>query len=146
MIIITTLSSNLGWDWKMVRCAMILSCVFISIGLISPEEAANLIKLRIVILVASSISIGTAVLKSGVATAFGQLILILQIPYYLLPGLLFFMTGITTQFIHNNACASFFYPLALGISETLGINMKPLAISIAVASSCSFATPIGYEW
>ena len=36
-------------------------------------------------------------------------------------------------------------PLAFGVSEALGVDVRPFLIAIAFGASASFATPVGYQ-
>jgi di/tricarboxylate transporter len=37
------------------------------------------------------------------------------------------------------------FPIALSAAQHMGVDIMPLAITIMVAASASFATPIGYQ-
>ena len=43
------------------------------------------------------------------------------------------------------AIVALMFPIALSTSESLGVNFIPFAVTIMVAASSSFATPIGYQ-
>ena len=45
----------------------------------------------------------------------------------------------------NNAAALLITPIIIGITESLGINSRPFIVTIMLAASASFATPIGYQ-
>ena len=58
---------------------------------------------------------------------------------------LYFVTTIITEFITNNAAAALAYPVALSMANNLGIDPMPFFITICMAASASFSTPIGYQ-
>jgi di/tricarboxylate transporter len=57
----------------------------------------------------------------------------------------FFMTSILTELVSNNAVAVVMAPIAIGLATTLGIDPRPLIITVMMAASASFSTPIGYQ-
>jgi di/tricarboxylate transporter len=95
--------------------------------------------------IACGLVLGTALERSGVATAAaslchqaagGQPWLALAVVYG--------VTLLITEIVTNNAAAAVMIPVALGIADHLGLPSAPFAIAVAVAASCGFATPIGY--
>ena len=60
-------------------------------------------------------------------------------------ALLYLITSIFTEFLSNNAAVALMVPIALGIAVTLGVDPRPFVVGCCIASSASFATPIGYQ-
>ena len=58
---------------------------------------------------------------------------------------LYLLTTIFTEIITNNAAAALVFPIALSAAQQLGIDPKPFFVTIAIAASASFSTPIGYQ-
>ena len=58
---------------------------------------------------------------------------------------LFILTSLLTWVITNNAVAALMFPVAIFIAQTTHIAIEPILITLALASSSSFATPIGYQ-
>ncbi|MEF3046311.1 SLC13 family permease [Pseudotabrizicola sp. L79] len=56
---------------------------------------------------------------------------------------------ITTMFLsdvmNNAATAAVLCPIALGISNTLGVNPDSFLMAVAIGASCAFLTPIGHQ-
>jgi len=56
---------------------------------------------------------------------------------------------VTTMFLsdvmNNAATAAVLCPVALGISETLGVNPDSFLMAVAIGASCAFLTPIGHQ-
>ena len=48
-----------------------------------------------------------------------------------------------TEFVSNTAAGTIFYPIVYQTAVSLGVNPLPFIISLMIAVSCSFATPIG---
>jgi len=62
-----------------------------------------------------------------------------------LVGFIYLLTNILTSLISNTAVAVLMTPLTIGIAEQLGVDAKPLIMTVAFAASAAFATPIGYQ-
>ena len=58
---------------------------------------------------------------------------------------IFIITNIFTEIITNNAAAAITFPIAYAAATQLGVDPKPLFITICIAASASFSTPIGYQ-
>jgi di/tricarboxylate transporter len=59
------------------------------------------------------------------------------------------MVYLTTALLHelmtNNAAAIIMLPIAITISEKLGIDYQAFAVVVMIAASASFMTPTGYQ-
>lgn len=60
-------------------------------------------------------------------------------------ALVYVLTAIFTEVITNNAAAVLMFPIALAVSEQLGVNFLPFAVAVMFAASASFITPLGYQ-
>jgi di/tricarboxylate transporter len=58
---------------------------------------------------------------------------------------LYIITSIFTEIITNNAAAALVFPIALAAAKQLGVDPKPFFVTIAIAASASFSTPVGYQ-
>jgi di/tricarboxylate transporter len=56
-----------------------------------------------------------------------------------------FATLVLTEFISNNAAAALLFPVATAAAAEAGGDPRRFAIAVAIAASCSFLTPIGYQ-
>ena len=101
----------------------------------------------VLIAIASAFAISSAMQNSGIADAIGNSLI--NISGSLGPvgmiAALYFVTTIITEFITNNAAAALAYPVALSMANNLGIDPMPFFITICMAASASFTTPIGYQ-
>jgi di/tricarboxylate transporter len=55
---------------------------------------------------------------------------------------LFIMTSVFSQFISNTATTVLIAPIALGLALDLGLSPAPFLMTIAIAASTAFATPV----
>jgi len=65
-------------------------------------------------------------------------------PHLLVLGL-YLVTVLLTEVITNNAAAALMFPVAMGMADAMGLSIVPLAVTIMMAASASFATPVGYQ-
>jgi di/tricarboxylate transporter len=62
-----------------------------------------------------------------------------------LVAVLFFVTALFSALISNVAAAVLVFPIAAELAAQLNIDLAPLAVTLMIAASASFATPIGYQ-
>ena len=85
--------------------------------------------------------------NSGVSDFIAEKIINMSYSYgpYVMLAVMFLITNLFTEIITNNAAAALTFPIALSISQQMGINPMPFFVMICVAASASFSTPIGYQ-
>ena len=110
------------------------------------SETRSSIDWQVLIVIGASIALGLAIEKTGAAATLANIFIDLvgQSPRSSL-ALLFILTAGFSALISNVAAAVLLFPVALAISNSLEINMLPLAITLMIAASASFSTPIGYQ-
>ncbi|WP_455587526.1 SLC13 family permease [Bacteroides sp.] len=101
----------------------------------------------ILITIACAFAISKAMVNSGVADGVAHYIIGLSQDYgpHVLLAILFIITNLFTELITNNAAAALAFPLALALSQQLGVDPTPFFVVICMAASASFSTPIGYQ-
>ena len=60
-------------------------------------------------------------------------------------ALVFAATTLLTAIATNNVAAVLTFPVALSAAQNMNVDVMPYAITVMVAASASFATPIGYQ-
>jgi di/tricarboxylate transporter len=55
------------------------------------------------------------------------------------------MTWLFTSVLSNSAAAVLVFPIALRAAARAGVPFEPVAVAIAIAASCEFTTPVGYQ-
>lgn len=116
-------------------------------GCINLRQAARSIDQRIIMMIAASLALSTSLQETGGATFIAQ-----QFVYFLdetsptfLLSALFLIVALTTNILSNNACAVLFTPIAIEMAISLEVDVIPFAITVLLASNCSFASPLGYH-
>lgn len=112
-----------------------------------PQKYTKYISWDILITIACAFAISKAMENSGMADLLASYIIGLSHSHgpYVLLAAMFIITNIFTELITNNAAAALSFPLALSISQQLGVSPMPFFVVICMAASASFSTPIGYQ-
>lgn len=117
-------------------------------GVISMQESYRAIDWKVIFLLAGSLSLGAAMSNSGLSENISDLLVDTTSSFQsemLIIGIFYLITSLLTEMMSNNASAALMVPIAFSISSSLDINILPLLVTIAVAGSASFMTPIGYQ-
>ncbi len=125
--------------------AMLIGVVLVFLTrCLTPEEAYSEVHWNALILIGSMLALGVAMDKSGTATYVSDLIVQWvghSDPFWLLSGF-FVLTVLLTQPMSNQAAAVVVLPIALQTATQLGLNPRTFAMTIALAASCSYLTPL----
>ncbi|SDG67928.1 SLC13 family permease [Psychroflexus sediminis] len=117
-------------------------------GVISMQEAYRAIDWKVIFLLAGSLSLGAAMSSSGLSKNISDLLLNFTSQYesqMLIVALFYLFTALLTETMSNNASAALMVPIAFSVATSLDTNILPLLVTIAIAGSASFMTPIGYQ-
>lgn len=123
------------------------SIVLVISKCISPDDARKSVDLNVLLIIASAFGLSRALLNSGVAEFIAKEIVVFLGawgPLGLLAGV-YVMTSIYTIIVTNNAAAALAFPIALSITQQVSLDPHPFFITLAIAASASFATPISYQ-
>lgn len=125
-----------------------LASIILVVGkCISPDDARKSVDLNVLLIIASAFGISRALLNSGVAEFMArEIVFLLGVlgPLGLLAGV-YVITSVYTIIITNNAAAALAFPVALSITQQASLDPQPFFITLAIAASASFATPISYQ-
>ncbi|HEV7222323.1 MAG TPA: SLC13 family permease [Pirellulales bacterium] len=101
---------------------------------------------EVLLAIAASFGISTALEKTGAARLVADNLIGLAAgnPWATL-AMVYLVTLIATELITNNAAAALMFPLAIATAGHLEVNAMPFVISVMMAASAGFATPIGYQ-
>ncbi|MBN2887058.1 MAG: SLC13 family permease [Chromatiaceae bacterium] len=101
---------------------------------------------QVLVVIATSFGIGAALEKTGAASLLaGGLIGLADGAPWATLALVFVATAILTSLATNNVAAVLVFPVALEAARSMGVAPEPLVLTVMVAASASFATPIGYQ-
>lgn len=108
------------------------------------EQAYRAITWTTVVLVAAMLPLATAMTETGAAKliADGLVGVVRDFgPYALLAGL-FLVTAVFGQLISNMATAVVMIPIAVAAATDLGIDIRPVLMSLTVAAAAALLTPV----
>lgn len=128
----------------LLQSAIIAAIAMLVFRCCTPTQAMKAVNWDILMVFAGSVVIGTAIEKTGIAEALanGMLNLCGERPLLIMIMMCFVGTFVT-EFISNTAAGAIFYPIVYKSAVALGVNPLPFIVSLMIAVSCSFATPIG---
>jgi di/tricarboxylate transporter len=117
-------------------CLVLAKCV-------DMETAYRSVNWQSVVLIAAMLPMATALQKTGgVDVVIGLLNPVLSAgPMALMAGI-FVLTAVLGLFISNTATAVLVAPVAIGAAVELGVSPYPIMMTVAVAASTGFATPV----
>jgi di/tricarboxylate transporter len=130
-----------------LQAALAGVAILILAGVLTAGEARNAVDLDVILVIAASFAFGAAIERSGLAAAvargiglaFGELG-----PRGVLLGVVL-ATVTLTELVTNNAAAALMFPIGFEAARQLQVDPRSMCIAVAVAASCSFLTPIGYQ-
>ncbi|MBU2098416.1 MAG: SLC13 family permease [Gammaproteobacteria bacterium] len=131
---------------SMLNAALIAVGTMMVTGCLTVSQAEKSLDMPVLITIAASFALGTALEKTGVAAVLAENMVALSggRPWLLLV-LTYVAVTLLTETITNNAAAVIMVPLALAITQQAGLNPEPFMLAIMIAASASFATPLGYQ-
>jgi di/tricarboxylate transporter len=111
---------------------------------LTPDAAYRGISWTTVVLVAGMIPLSSAMTQTGAAGVIADA-LVAAVgnlgPYALLAGL-FAVTAVFGQLISNMATALIVIPIAIAAATELGVDVRPVLMSVTIAASAAYLTPV----
>jgi di/tricarboxylate transporter len=135
-----------------------ITIVLLMIGTrcLTASEARSSIDLQVILIIAAAIGLGKALDASGAARMLADSLVngVASVgiapewqPYALI-AVIYLVSAVLTEMISNAAVAAMMIPIAVGVAlagPNGGYDPMPFIMSVALAASLSFATPIGYQ-
>jgi len=150
LVFIVFLITVMGWlTTKYTGLSSSTIALIPVIGLFSlsllDETDLSQISWSTLLLFGGGLSLGSAVNQVGIDTSLASLVQdwIANIPLFLTLLILVFFGILVTMVASNTASAAILIPLMLPLSDSLGIDMKSIALLIAIGVSLDFMMPVG---
>ncbi len=126
--------------------ALIAALAMLVTGCLPLRDARHAVDWPLIVVIACAFAIGKALETTGVAAVVADA---------LMHGaggdpmrtliLLYACTVVFTEVLTNNAAAVLMFPIGMAASSQLGVAPMPFVMTIMVASSAAFITPLGYQ-
>ncbi len=131
----------------LISAAGLAAIILILTKSISSKAAKDLIDFKVLIVIGSAFGIAQAINNSGLAEFFAQQLLRLEDVFGIIGVLagVYFLTSAYNTIITSNATSALIFPVALSTAVDIGANVHPFALTVAIASAASFASPISYQ-
>lgn len=130
----------------MLHAASLAAVLMIVTGCCSFQQGFRAIDWSVILVVAAALALGKALEVTGAAEAFSLAVLgVAGTNPWVALAAIYAITSLLTEVITNNAAAAVVFPIALSLSQSLGVSFLPFAVSIMIGASASFSTPIGYQ-
>ncbi len=131
----------------LMEAALLAAAVLVMFRVISPTEARRAVNLNVVLTIALSVSLGTAVAASGLATEIAEVLGSVGDPFGDTGRVVAVLatTMLLTEVLSNNAAAALMLPVATATALDAGLDPRAFAIVVLIGASCSFLSPIGYQ-
>jgi di/tricarboxylate transporter len=116
-------------------------------GIASPKDIGKSIDFNLVLVIALSLALGTAMVNTGLADWVSQNTFELLTPLGIVGVMagIFILTNLLGALVTNKAAVALVFPIALTLAINLNLNPKPFILLVAFAGAASFITPVGYQ-
>jgi di/tricarboxylate transporter len=131
-----------------VHIAFIAAAVaMVLTNIVKPDEAYEAIDWPVIVLLGAMFPVGGVIESTGAAGLIADSILYVSVGFGAVWVLLIVLvaTMFISDVINNNATAILMAPIAVIVSQRLGVNADPFLMAVAIGASCAFLTPIGHQ-
>ncbi len=131
---------------SMLNAALLATFCMLFAGCLTSEQAWRSVQWKTIAVLGAALGLESAIAGSGLSAKIAQICASLggSSPRIAL-AVVFVGTIVMTNLISNAAAAAFMFPVALSMSEMLGVSFKPFAMIIMIAASCAFINPAGFQ-
>lgn len=147
LVALGALGSAAVFSVPLWTAVMVASVLLVVGGCLNSSQAYRSINLKIVVILGCMLGLGAAAKATGLAD---------RMAHYLVAAaggwgprgvlaMIYLATLIITELVTNAATAAIMIPIAISTSMELGVSHEPFVFAIALAASCSFLTPVGYQ-
>jgi len=134
-------------EYDMFFFAAITVLLMALMKIFTPKKYTKPINWDVLITIACAIGVSKALQNSGAADFIAHSTINISERFGPLGVMaaIFIITNVFTEIITNNAAAAITFPIAYAAAAQLGVDPRPFFITICIAASASFSTPIGYQ-
>ena len=127
--------------------ALTAALAMVLAGCLNMRQAIRAFDYRIFLMIGASLAAAAALEATGGAEALAAAAIsaVAGSPSWVTVSAIFLVTSILTNVLSNNATVVLFTPIAINIADRLHAPSIAFVVAVILASSCAFATPIGYQ-
>ncbi len=127
-----------------VIAVLLAALAVVATGCVPAKGVYRSIGFSTLVLIAGMLPLATALQNTGVTTvmATGLTHMLGDVGPYGMLTVLFAITAAVGLFISNTATAVLLAPIAIAAAQDLGVSTHAFAVTVAVACSCAFVTPV----
>lgn len=132
---------------KFFNGLMVLLTSLVILKVAKPKDMLKGVDFELIMIIALSLALGIAMIKSGVAEIFANGIIYVFKPFGtigILAGI-YFITTLLAAYITNKAAVAVIFPISLSLALELNVEVMPFILVVAYAAAANFLTPIGYQ-
>ncbi|NPA67857.1 MAG: SLC13 family permease [Chlorobi bacterium] len=132
---------------KLFNGLLVLLAGLVIFKITRPKDLIKSVDYDLILVIALSLALGTAMIKTGVAAMLAQGILSIFKPLGIIGILsgIYLITAILAAFITNKAAVAVIFPVSLTLALNLKADVMPFILVVAYAAAANFMTPIGYQ-
>lgn len=159
MILLMTLPDLFAqWHWmaqaapwferQRVIFALLAAAAMVATRCLSARQARRSLELSVLVAIAASFGVGTAMQRSGAASVVAELTVRLvpaELGWIGVLGAVYLLTWLLTELMSNNAAAALMFPVAVSVAQQAGLDPRGFAVTVAIGASAGFLLPAGYQ-
>jgi len=111
------------------------------------QEVASSLSTQVILIVAASLALGSAMVKTGAAQYVAEAFVALSssLPVGGVLAALMLLLAVLTNIVSNNAAAVIGTPIAISVAQQLGAPAEPFVLAVLFGANLSYATPMAYK-
>ena len=105
------------------------------------------VDVSVLVLIAAAFGVGKALEKTGAAGVLASLLVDVGAglgPVGVL-AMVYLVTLVCTECMSHAPAATLMFPIAAETAQQFGVDIRPFAVTIAIAASAAFASPLSYQ-
>lgn len=127
--------------------ALVGVLIMVLTGCLGWKDVGASLSSKVIMLVAASLALGSALTSTGGTDYIAQSFLVLSrgLAPEIALGLLMLLMTLLTNFVSNNAAAAIGTPIAISIAQQSGAAPEPFVLAILFGANFCYATPMAYQ-
>ncbi len=127
--------------------SLVAALALVLLGVLTPADARGAVDLDVMLVMAGSFGLAAAVDKSGLGGRAATIVLGISHGAGVTGAVVavVVLTILLIEVVTHAAAAALMFPVAMSAAADSGGSPRLFAVALAVAASCSFLTPIGYQ-